>query len=81
MVDPFYPLQEGNAPIEGDGNVCALRIKDGRVDLKIRYVDTERLVSPVAHLLSVRFVVSWLTCCIHTEAGASSKQALIRIVS
>ncbi|VBB81651.1 Putative carotenoid cleavage dioxygenase [Podospora comata] len=43
MVDPFYPLQEGNAPIEGDGNVCALRIKDGRVDLKIRYVDTERL--------------------------------------
>ncbi|KAK4205495.1 putative carotenoid cleavage dioxygenase [Triangularia verruculosa] len=43
MVDPFYPLQEGNAPIEGDGNICALRINDGRVDLKVRYVDTERL--------------------------------------
>ncbi|KAK4194150.1 putative carotenoid cleavage dioxygenase [Triangularia verruculosa] len=43
MVDPFYPLQEGNAPIEGDGNICAIRIKDGRADLKVRYVDTERL--------------------------------------
>src|SRR5690606_23417143 len=43
MVDPFYPLQEGNPPIEGDGNICALRIKDGHVDMKVRYVDTERL--------------------------------------
>ncbi|KAK4148834.1 putative carotenoid cleavage dioxygenase [Chaetomidium leptoderma] len=43
MVDPFYPLQEGNPPVEGDGNICAFRIKDGRVDMKVRYVDTERL--------------------------------------
>ena len=43
MVDPFYPLQEGNPPVEGDGNICALRIDSGRVDLKVRYVDTERL--------------------------------------
>jgi len=43
MIDPFYPLQAGNPPIEGDGNVCALRIRDGRVSLKTRYVDTERL--------------------------------------
>ncbi|KAF4451172.1 lignostilbene dioxygenase family [Fusarium albosuccineum] len=44
MVDPFYPLQEGNPPIEGDGNICAFRIHDGRVNMKTRYVDTERLV-------------------------------------
>ncbi|KAL2140407.1 hypothetical protein VTI28DRAFT_3827 [Corynascus sepedonium] len=43
MVDPFYPLQEGNPPIEGDGNICAFRIKNGRVEMKMRYVDTERL--------------------------------------
>ncbi|KAK4187723.1 putative carotenoid cleavage dioxygenase [Podospora australis] len=43
MVDPFYPLQEGNPPIEGDGNICAFRIQDGRVDMKVRYVETERL--------------------------------------
>ncbi|KAI7758814.1 hypothetical protein LZL87_013191 [Fusarium oxysporum] len=30
-------------PVEGDGNVSAIRIKDGRVDMKARYVDTERL--------------------------------------
>ncbi|EEU35766.1 uncharacterized protein NECHADRAFT_44390 [Fusarium vanettenii 77-13-4] len=44
MVDPFYPLQEDNPPIEGDGNICAFRIHDGRVDMKTRYVDTERLL-------------------------------------
>ncbi|KAK3683300.1 carotenoid oxygenase [Podospora appendiculata] len=43
MVDPFYPLQEGNPPVEGDGNMCAFRIAAGRVDMKVRYVDTERL--------------------------------------
>ncbi|KAK5659367.1 hypothetical protein OQA88_1460 [Cercophora sp. LCS_1] len=43
MVDPFYPLQDGNPPIEGDGNTCAFRIRDGRVDMKITYVDRERL--------------------------------------
>lgn len=44
MVDPFYPpLPENNIPIEGDGNVCAFRIHNGRVDMKTKYVDTERL--------------------------------------
>ncbi|ETS85697.1 hypothetical protein PFICI_03722 [Pestalotiopsis fici W106-1] len=43
MVDPFYPLMPGNPPVEGDGNISAFRIHDGKVDLKIRYVDTERL--------------------------------------
>ncbi|KAL5347575.1 transcriptional regulatory protein rco1 [Pseudogymnoascus australis] len=44
MVDPFFPPQpENNIPIEGDGNVCAFRIRNGQVDMKTKYVDTERL--------------------------------------
>ncbi|KAH6981434.1 carotenoid oxygenase, partial [Ilyonectria destructans] len=43
MVDPFFPLQPGNPPVEGDGNICAFRIHDGSVDMKIKYVETERL--------------------------------------
>ncbi|KAL0944992.1 lignostilbene dioxygenase family protein [Colletotrichum truncatum] len=43
LVDPFYEPPAENPPIEGDGNVCAFRIQDGRVDMKMRYVDTERL--------------------------------------
>ncbi|KAG5802924.1 hypothetical protein H9Q74_012358 [Fusarium xylarioides] len=43
MIDPLYPLMPNNPAIEGDGNICALRIQDGRVDMKNRYVETERL--------------------------------------
>lgn len=43
MIDPFYPVAPGNPPVEGDGNVSAFRFKDGRVDMKIRYIETERL--------------------------------------
>ncbi|KAH6700559.1 carotenoid oxygenase [Leptodontidium sp. MPI-SDFR-AT-0119] len=43
MVDPFFPLLPGNPAIEGDGNICAFRIHDGSVDMKIKYVETERL--------------------------------------
>ncbi|GFF28443.1 hypothetical protein IFM61606_10161 [Aspergillus udagawae] len=43
MIDPFYPLMPGNAPIEGDGCISAFRINNAKVDLKTRYVDTERL--------------------------------------
>ena len=44
MVDPFFPQEPENAtPIEGDGNVCAFRIYNGQVDMKTKYVDTERL--------------------------------------
>lgn len=42
MCDPFVPPDPRNVPIDGDGNVSALRIHDGRVDLKMRYVETER---------------------------------------
>ncbi|KAK5427759.1 hypothetical protein LTR34_008701 [Exophiala xenobiotica] len=42
MIDPhFCPLP--NTPfIDGDGHVCAFRIEDGRVSMKIKYVHTER---------------------------------------
>ncbi|PLB34212.1 retinal pigment epithelial membrane protein-domain-containing protein [Aspergillus candidus] len=44
MVDPFFPQQPENAiPIEGDGNVSAFRIRNGQVDMKTKYVDTEHL--------------------------------------
>jgi carotenoid cleavage dioxygenase-like enzyme len=44
MVDPFYPLHpRGNIPIEGDGSVCAIRIHNSKVDMKTKYVETERL--------------------------------------
>jgi len=44
MVDPMFPqLPEAIIPIEGDGNISAFRIHNGQVDMKIKYVDTERL--------------------------------------
>ena len=42
MCDPFVPPDPNNVPIDGDGNVSALRIHDGRCDFKTRYVETER---------------------------------------
>ncbi|GME44305.1 hypothetical protein GTA08_BOTSDO06373 [Neofusicoccum parvum] len=48
--DPYYDpdyFQDGTkaTPFDGDGNVSAFRIKDGRVSWKQRYVYTERLVA------------------------------------
>lgn len=40
--DPFVPPDENNVPIDGDGSVTAFRIHNGRVDMKMRYVETER---------------------------------------
>lgn len=42
MVDPAFPLYPGNPAVEGDGNISAFRIHNGRVDMKIKYVETER---------------------------------------
>ncbi|UQC74980.1 isoeugenol monooxygenase [Colletotrichum lupini] len=42
MTDPFVPPHPNNVPLDGDGNISAFRIKDGRVDMKMRYVETER---------------------------------------
>ncbi|GAB7355573.1 hypothetical protein MBLNU459_g6045t1 [Dothideomycetes sp. NU459] len=42
MVDPYVPPHPKNAPIDGDGNISAFRIYNGRVDMKTRYIETER---------------------------------------
>ncbi|RMZ85862.1 hypothetical protein DV737_g446, partial [Chaetothyriales sp. CBS 132003] len=42
MCDPFVPPDPGNVPIDGDGNVSAFRFYEGRVDMKMRYIETER---------------------------------------
>lgn len=42
MVDPFVPPNPSNVPLDGDGNISAFRFHDGRVDMKMRYVETER---------------------------------------
>ena len=42
MVDPFVPPVEGNVPLDGDGNMSAFRFHDGKVDMKTRYVQTQR---------------------------------------
>ncbi|PKS06022.1 hypothetical protein jhhlp_007856 [Lomentospora prolificans] len=42
MCDPFVPPDANNVPIDGDGNISAFRIHNGRVDMKMRYVETER---------------------------------------
>ncbi|KAK5044700.1 hypothetical protein LTR84_010592 [Exophiala bonariae] len=42
MCDPFVPPCPNNVPIDGDGNISAFRFYHGRVDMKMRYVETER---------------------------------------
>ncbi|KAL8362781.1 hypothetical protein RB601_008833 [Gaeumannomyces tritici] len=42
MTDPLVPPHPQNVPIDGDGTVSAFRFRDGRVDFKMRYVETER---------------------------------------
>ncbi|KAF5566714.1 Apocarotenoid-15 15 oxygenase [Fusarium phyllophilum] len=42
MCDPFVPPDPNNVPIDGDGHVSAFRVHDGKVDMKIKYIETER---------------------------------------
>jgi carotenoid cleavage dioxygenase len=42
ILDPYMPPHPENGFVEGDGNVCAIRIQDGKVSLKMKYIDTER---------------------------------------
>ncbi|KAL3424883.1 lignostilbene dioxygenase family protein [Phlyctema vagabunda] len=42
MCDPFVPPHPENVPVDGDGMISAFRIHDGRVDMKTRYIETER---------------------------------------
>lgn len=43
MSDPYYKPADGFTPFDGDGSVSAIRFIDGHVDIKIRYIETERL--------------------------------------
>lgn len=43
--DPQYPLAPGNIPFDGEGHVRMFRIKDGRVDYRSRYAQTERFLA------------------------------------
>lgn len=42
MVDPFVPPDERNVPLDGDGSISAFRFHNGKVDMKMRYIETER---------------------------------------
>ncbi|EMD90788.1 hypothetical protein COCC4DRAFT_19743 [Bipolaris maydis ATCC 48331] len=42
MADPFVPPHPNNVPLDGDGHISAFRFHDGRVDMKLKYVETER---------------------------------------
>lgn len=42
MTDPFIPPHAGSTPVDGDGMVSAFRFHNGEVDMKTRYVETER---------------------------------------
>lgn len=42
MLDPQFPPHPNNPFIDGDANICAVRFQDGQVDMKIKYLETER---------------------------------------
>ena len=66
------PPCEGNVPIDGDGNISVFQFHNGRVDMKTRYIETERYKlerkankqlfglyrNPFTHHPCVRFVIS-----------------------
>jgi carotenoid cleavage dioxygenase-like enzyme len=43
--DAQYPLAKGNIPFDGEGHVSMFRIKDGRVNLRTRFVRNERYLA------------------------------------
>ncbi|KAL2836655.1 carotenoid oxygenase [Aspergillus pseudodeflectus] len=42
LVDPHFCPQPGTPFVDGDGHVCAFRVQDGRISMKIKYIHTER---------------------------------------
>lgn len=42
LIDPHFCPKPGTPFIYGDGNVCAFRIQDGKITMKIKYIQTER---------------------------------------
>ena len=43
--DPQFPLAPGNIPFDGEGHVRMFRFREGRVDYRTRYAQTERYVA------------------------------------
>jgi carotenoid cleavage dioxygenase len=43
--DPQYPLAPGNIPFDGEGHVRMFRIRNGRVDYRSRFAQTERFIA------------------------------------
>lgn len=44
MTDPFFPPHPGFTPVDGDGHISAFRFHNGQVDMKMRYIETERFL-------------------------------------
>lgn len=42
LVDPHFCPQPRTPFVDGDGHVCAFRIQNGRISMKIKYIHTER---------------------------------------
>lgn len=42
LIDPHFCPQVGTPFVDGDGHVCAFRIQDGKMSMKIKYIHTER---------------------------------------
>jgi len=42
LLDPQFPPHPDNPFIDGDANIGALRFQNGQVDVKIKYLETER---------------------------------------
>lgn len=42
LIDPHFCPKPNTPFVDGDGNVSAFRIKNGKVSMKIKYVETER---------------------------------------
>ena len=42
MCDPYVPPHPNNVPIDGDGNISVFQFHEGRVDMKTKYIETER---------------------------------------
>ncbi|KAL4889467.1 carotenoid oxygenase [Aspergillus ambiguus] len=42
LIDPHFCPQVGTPFVDGDGHVCAFRIQNGKISMKIKYIHTER---------------------------------------
>ena len=42
LIDPHFVPKKGTPFVDGDGHVCAFRVQDGKISMKLKYVHTER---------------------------------------